>query len=89
MKRTQLEKLMGRKISGKMSSAATPERYGKDAAAALSRKAQRKLDQAEGLVPFAVKLDGGLVQRIHALAQERAIPLNDLVADLLRKALDA
>jgi len=26
---------------------------------------------------------------MHALAQERAVPLNELVADLLRKALDA
>lgn len=88
MKKTDLEKLKGLKISGKMSAAAIPGRYGKDAAAP-TRKEQRKLDQAQGLVPFAVKLDGELVQRIRALARERGGSLNDLVAELLRTALEA
>ena len=54
-------------------------------------KRMRKVDpdQARGLVPFAVKLEGDLVKRIHALAQERGVPVNDLVADLLRRGLDA
>lgn len=87
MKKTDLEKLKGLKISGRMSLAATPGRYGKDAATP-TRKEQRRLDQAQGLVPFAVKLDGELVQRIRALAEERAVSLNDLVRDLLHQALD-
>ena len=84
MKRTDLEKLQSKKITH----SATPGRFGSDAAAAaVSRREQRKLDQARGLVPFAVKLDGELVKRIHALAQERKAELGDVVAELLKKGL--
>jgi hypothetical protein len=72
-----------------MKSATTPGRFGAAASAAPDRREQRRLDQARGLVPFAVKLEGDLVKRIHAVVQERSVPLNDLVADLLRKGLDA
>ena len=87
MKATDLEKLKGRKISGKMSQSVTPGRFGKDASA-LSRREQRKLDQAQGLVPFAVKLEGALVKRIQDLAQERKATLSELTAALLKKGLD-
>ena len=88
MKSADLEKIKGSKISGRMNQVVTPGRFGKDAAAAvLSRREQRTLDQARGLVPFAVKLDGDLVKRIHALAQERNAGVNDVVAELLKKAL--
>lgn len=84
MKRTDLEKLNSKKITHNT----TPDRFGKDAgAAAVSRREQRKIDQARGLVPFAVKLDGELVARVHALAQARKTELNDVVAELLRKGL--
>ena len=84
MKRTDLEKLQSKKITRN----ATPDRFGKAAAgAATSRREQRKLDQARGLVPFAVKLDGELVKRLHALAQEQNAELSHVVAELLKKGL--
>ena len=54
-----------------------------------SRDAQRKLDQAQGLVPFAVKLNSELVKKIQARAQERGTPLNEVVAELLEKGLES
>lgn len=88
MKRTDLEKNRGTKIAGRMRSTATPGRFGAESAAAsLGRKEQRKLDQARGLVPFAVKLDGELVNRIQALARERDAGLNEVVTELLMKGL--
>jgi hypothetical protein len=87
MKKTHMDKLKGLKLSGAMKHAVTPGRFGKDAAVAPNRREQRKLDQAQGLVPFAAKLDFDLVKQIHALAQERNIGLNEVVAELLKKGL--
>lgn len=89
MKRTDLEKLKGLKIDARMKRAGTPGRFGAEAAAAASRRAQRERERAQGLVPFAVKLDGGLVKRIQALAAERKAGLNEVVAELLEKGLKA
>lgn len=89
MKKTDLEKNKGLKINSNVNRFGTPGRFGKDAAVPLQRREQRKLDQALGLVPFAVKLDGDLVKRVHALAQERKSGLNELVAELLKKGLEA
>ena len=87
MKKTDLEKNKGLKVSARMLHAGTPARFGKEASAVPDRREQRKLDQAQGLVPFAVKLNGELVKRIQALAQERQVGLNEVVAELLEKAL--
>lgn len=89
MKRTDLEKNLGLKIKGKISQAGTPGRFGGEAGAVVDRREQRKLDQARGLVPFAVKIDGELVKRVQALAQERGVGLNELVGELLSKGLAA
>lgn len=89
MKKTDIEKNKGLKISARMSHAGTPTRFGKEAGAVPDRREQRKLDQAQGLVPFAVKLKGDLVQQIQALAQEREAGLNEVVAELLQKGLKA
>jgi hypothetical protein len=86
VKRTQLEKLKGARITGGIGREGTLDRFGKGSAAP-SRREQRKLDQAQGLVPFAVKLDGELVKQLHALAQERKTGLNEVVAELLKKGL--
>lgn len=88
MKRTDLEKLKGLKIDGQMKRTGTPGRYGTDAAvAATSRREQRERERAQGLVPFAVKLDGELVKRVHALALTRHIDLSEATAELLEKGL--
>lgn len=89
MKRTDLEKNRGAKINSGVNRFGTPGRFGKDAGVPMQRREQRKLEQALGLVPFAVKLNGDLVNQIHALAQTRQTGLNELVAELLKKGLDS
>ena len=89
MKKTDLEKNKGLKINSGVNRFGTPGRLGKDEAVAQQRREQRKLDQAQGLVPFAVKLNGDLVRQVQALAQERKTGLNEVVAELLKKGLEA
>ena len=89
MKRTDLEKNKGLKITGSVNRFGTPGRFGKDANVPLEKREQRKRDQALGLVPFAVKLDGDLVKQIQALALERKTSLNEVVTELLKKGLEA
>lgn len=89
MKRAELAKSKGKKIDRQMSQSVTPGRFGQGAAAVMDRREQRKRDQALGLVPFAIKLEGDLVKQLQSLTQERGIPLNELTADLLRKGLKA
>ena len=86
MRNFDLDKIKSKKLDAALSQRATPGKAG--AAAVLSRRERRDLDQAQGLVPFAVKLDSALVKRIQALAQERKSGLNELVAELLNKGLD-
>ena len=88
MKKTDLEKSKGLKINSTINRFGTPGRCGKDAGLAMERREQRKLDQALGLVPFAVKLNGDLVKQVQALAQERKTGLNEVVAELLKKGLE-
>ena len=87
MKHADLEKLKGVKIDDRMSRAATSGRFGRGSADIPNRREQRRLDQAQGLVPFAVKLNGELVKQIQALALQRQANLNDVVAELLKKGL--
>lgn len=89
MKKTDLEKNKGMKINSGVNRFGTPGRFGKDADLPLQRREQRKLDQALGLVPFAVKLNGDLVKQVQALAQERNTGLNEVVADLLKEGLES
>jgi hypothetical protein len=58
-------------------------------AAPPDRREQRERDRALGLVPFAVKLNGDLVKQLQALANERGVDMNELVADVLQKGLAA
>lgn len=85
-KKTDLERLKAASLTDQLSKAAPPERYGKGAHAP-SRREQRDADRARGLVPFAVKLNGELVKKLHDRAEEKRMPLNDLVAELLERGL--
>jgi len=89
MKKTDLYKNQGLKIAGQMKQAGAPGRFGGEASVLPDRREQRKLDQAQGLVPFAVKLNSELVQQIQTLAQTREMGLNEMVAELLKKGLAA
>jgi len=88
MKKTGMAKSDAKKLMGKMS---TPNAasFGNGETVALDRREQRKRDQALGLVPFAVKLNDELVKRLHALATERGLSLNETVAEVLIKGLAA
>ena len=89
MKRTDLEKNIGMKIKGQINRPGAAGRIGQDTAVAVDRREQRKLDQALGLVPFAVKLNSDLVKQVQSLAQERQIGLNEMVEELLQKGLNS
>ena len=87
MKRAELEKLKAIAIDQRMKKAGTPDRFGKQAGATLGRREQRELERSQGLVPFAVKLDGELVKRIQALAQGRKATMSEIAGELLKKGL--
>lgn len=87
MKKTDLEKLKARKIESQVGKTMKSSGFGKNEVAPPNRREQRKLDQAQGLVPFACKLHGALVKQLQELAQQRAGGLNEVVAELLKKAL--
>ena len=81
MKRTELEKRRALQITNELRQSG--RRYD-TSAPAVDRREQRERDRAAGLVPFAVKLHGDLVRQLHELAQQRGVPLNELVDQLLR-----
>ncbi len=87
MKKTDLYKNQGIKIASQMKLAGTPARFAELSAAVPDRREQRKLDQAQGLVPFAVKLNIELVAQLNALAKSREMNINELTAELLHAAL--
>jgi hypothetical protein len=87
LKKTDLYKNDRLKVVAQMKAAAG-QRAVPGAPVPIDRKEQRRIDQARGLVPFAVKLDAELAARLRDLATERGVALNDLVDELLRKALD-
>ena len=85
MKKTDLYKKLGLKIDDKLKQAGTPDRFAQGSV--LDRKAQRKVDQAKGLIPFAVKLDAQLANSMRELAQTRGLDMNQLVDELIRKGM--
>jgi len=87
MKKTDLAKNDAKKLMNKMATAGATA-FGNAANPVVDKREQRKRDQALGLVPFAVKLNGDLVKRLHTLAAERGIDMNALVADVLVKGLE-
>ena len=87
MKRTELEKAKGQKLSGNMKLNSIPDRFGKDAGALVDKREQRKRDQELGLIPYAVKLHGDLINQIKALAETQDKSLNDITAELLARGL--
>ncbi len=89
MKRTELEKLKGKKIDAALGQGRIPHRFGQGAAQIVDRREQRKRDQALGLIPFAVKLESALVQEVQSRAQARQMGLSELVGELLRKGLES
>ena len=87
MKKSDLDKLLGRKIGGQMKAAGIPGRFAQGAAEVPDRREQRRLDAAAGLVPFACKLPATLAATLREKSAGRADGINGLVAELLQKAL--
>jgi hypothetical protein len=85
MKKFELEKRKAEKLHNDLYGANTPDRFA--AGAVLDKKEQRKLDQAQGLVPFACKLNQDLIKELHAACAERNMGINDLMDELVRKGL--
>ena len=86
MKKTDIEKLKGKKITG--GGFGHADRYGKGSGEANERRAQREHERELGLIPFACKLHGELIAEIRAAAEKKGVGLNEITAELLRKGLD-
>ena len=86
MKKTDLEKLKGLRLKPQQG-AGSAGQFGKNPPAQPSRREQREIDRAAGLVPFAVKLNEELVAKLHELAKGREGGLNEVVAELLKKGM--
>jgi hypothetical protein len=87
MKKTDLEKNKALKLM-QSTKQAGPERFGKGSAPAeLDRRERRKLDQAQGLVPFACKLNADLVAQLKSRAENHPGGLNGLLTELLEAGL--
>lgn len=88
MKKTDLEKNKALKIVEKMKKSGTPNRFSTDSANGMvDRREQRKLDQAQGLISFPVKIKQTLVDEIRAQAAAQNTNVNEIVGALLEKAL--
>jgi hypothetical protein len=89
MKRTDLEKSLGSKINRNIERNSESDPFNKNAAKPLDKREQRKLDQAQGLVPFAVKINIDLVQKIQDIAKDESKGVNEVVTELLQKGLES
>jgi hypothetical protein len=80
-----LQKAMHKKIKSQVGGA--PMRSGPTEV--IDKREQRKRDQELGLIPFACKLPGTLVEQLREKAAAHDGGINALVAELLTKALAA
>ncbi len=88
MKKTGMAKSDAKKLMGKMVAPGAAG-FGNTASAVVDKREQRRLDQALGLVPFAVKLNSELVAQLQALAKDSGKDLNEVVADVVKRGLAA
>lgn len=86
MKKTDLEKNKALKLIHTMKQSG-PDRFGKGAQPVTDRREQRRLDQAQGLVPFACKLNADLVARLKARAEQHPGGMTGLLTDLIEQGL--
>ncbi|WGS49684.1 hypothetical protein LFL96_18355 [Paraburkholderia sp. D15] len=88
MKKTDLEKNKALKLNNAMK-LSTADRFGKAAAAEpkLDRREQRKLDQAQGLVAFACKLNSELVDELKTRAATHPDGMTGLLNEVVKRGL--
>jgi plasmid stability protein len=89
MKKFELEKMRGLKVTGQMKAAGIPSRFAEGAGEVLDKRERRQRDAALGLVPFACKLPSELTRRLNERAASHEGGMNGLLAELLVQALDA
>jgi hypothetical protein len=87
MKKSDLDKLLGKKVGGQMKVAGASGRFGQGSGDVVDRREQRRIDAAAGLVPFACKLPADLADTLREKSAGHVDGLNGLVAELLKKAL--
>jgi hypothetical protein len=87
MKKSDLDKHLGKKLGGQMKAAGIPGRFGQGAGEVVDRREQRRRDTAAGLVPFACKLPSDLATLLRERSAAHPGGVNALVEELLRKAL--
>ncbi len=87
MKKFELEKLRGLKVTGQMKAAGIPSRFGQGAGEVLDKRERRARDAAAGLAPFACKLPSELIKQLHERAAAHEGGINALAAELLTQAL--
>jgi hypothetical protein len=87
MKKSDLDKHLGKKLGGQMKAKGASGRFGQGAGEVVDRREQRRLDAAAGLVPFACKLPADLAARVRERAATNPGGLNATVEELLKKAL--
>jgi hypothetical protein len=87
LKKFDLAKNLGLKISGQMKSAGVPGRFAQGAGEVLDRKEQRRRDAAAGLVPFACKLPMELVKQINERGAAHEGGVNGWLAEVIEKGL--
>ena len=72
---------------GKMKQGGTPARFSSDTRV-IDRREQRKLDQAQGLVSFPVKIKQTLIASIRSRAAEQNLSTDQVIGELLEQALN-
>ena len=87
MKKSDLDKLLGKKVGGQMKVSGAAGRFGQGVANVDDRREQHRLDAAAGLVPFAWKLPADQTATLRENCSVHADGINGLVAELLAKAL--
>ena len=86
-KKTDLTRQLESKLEGQRLRTGVPGRFGQEAATLPDRKAQRRIDAAAGLVPFACKLPAPLAQRLRERADQHDGGINALMAEMLERGL--
>lgn len=87
LKKTDLEKNKASKLMGQMRQAGAAGRFGQGSAQVPDRREQRKLDQAAGLVPLALKVHADLVKQLQEQATASGVSVNELADQVIRAGL--
>ncbi|WP_414442030.1 hypothetical protein AB4851_06145 [Burkholderia sp. 22PA0099] len=88
MKKTDLEKNKALKLTNPLKQTGSSP-FGKSAvdSAALDRRERRRIEQAQGLVPFACKLNVELVADLQKRAAEHPEGMTGLLTELIQAGL--